>query len=130
MTAETEPRHAVLVIDDDERVRELVRRLLAREGYAVVEARSGREALDRLHGGEEVHFVVTDLKMTDGSGGWLIAQLGYEYPALLSRTLLVTGDAMGASAAHVASRWRCPMLPKPFTGAQLVDALRKLEAAS
>jgi hypothetical protein len=68
--------------------------------------------------------------MTDGSGGWLIAQLGYEYPALLSRTLLVTGDAMGASAAHVASRWRCPMLPKPFTGAQLVDALRKLEAAS
>jgi DNA-binding NtrC family response regulator len=125
--AETGGLPTVLVIDDDESVRELVHRLLEREGYRVLQARSGREALARLREGALVRLVVTDLKMTDGSGGWFIAQLGYEYPALLARTLLVTGDATGASAAHVASRWQCPMLAKPFSGAQLVDALRRLD---
>jgi two-component system cell cycle sensor histidine kinase/response regulator CckA len=125
--AETERRPTVLVIDDDEAVRDVVPRLLEREGYGVLQARSGREALARLREGALVRLVVTDLKMTDGSGGWFIAQLGYEYPALLGRTLLVTGDASGASAAHLASRWRCPLLPKPFSGAQLLDALRQLD---
>lgn len=117
----------MLVIDDDDAIRQLVRRFLEQAGYAVDEAPSGRDALARLQAGAAVHYVVTDLRMTDGSGGWLMGQLGYEYPALLRRTLLVTGDAASAAAAHVASRWRCPMLAKPFSGPELVGALENLE---
>jgi DNA-binding NtrC family response regulator len=117
----------VLVIDDDASMRAAVRRFLEREGYAVAECASGRDALARLHEGAPVQFVVTDLKMKDGSGGWLLAQLGYEFPALLPRTLVVSGDAGGAAAAHVVARWRCPILAKPFGAAELVDALQELE---
>lgn len=117
----------VLVIDDDASMRAAVRRFLEREGYAVTESTSGREALARLREGAAVQLVVTDLKMKDGSGGWLLAQLGYEFPALLPRTLVVSGDADGAAAAHVVARWHCPILPKPFGAAELIDALQELE---
>ncbi|NUO38070.1 MAG: response regulator [Gemmatimonadaceae bacterium] len=121
------PRPAVLVIDDDASMRVAVRRFLEREGYDITESASGRDALEQLRQGTVVQFVVTDLKMKDGSGGWLLAQLGYEFPALLPHTLVMSGDAGGAAAAHVVARWHCPILPKPFGAAELVDALRELE---
>jgi hypothetical protein len=68
--------------------------------------------------------------MSDGSGGWLLAQLGYEFPALLTRTLLISGDSGGAAAAHVAARWRCPMLAKPFGPTDLVGAIRRIDTAA
>jgi two-component system C4-dicarboxylate transport response regulator DctD len=123
------PFPAVLVIDDDASMRAAVRRFLEREGYAVAESASGRDALARLREGAAVQLVITDLKMKDGSGGWLLAQLGYEFPALLPRTLVVSGDAGGAAAAHVAARWHCPILPKPFGAAELIDAIQELERA-
>ena len=118
---------AVLVIDDDASIRVAVRRFLEREGYLVMERASGRDALECLRGGTSVELIVTDLKMKEGSGGWFLAQLGYEFPALLSRTLVVSGDADSAAAAHVKARWRCPILSKPFGAAELVDALHALE---
>ena len=121
------PFPTVLVIDDDASMRAAVRRFLEREGYEVVESASGREALTRLREGAAVQLVITDLKMKDGSGGWLLAQLGYEFPALLPRTLVMSGDAGGAAAAHVVARWHCPILPKPFGAAELIDALQALE---
>ena len=125
--AESSP--VVLVIDDDASMRAAVRRFLEREGYRVEESTSGREALAQLREGASVRLIVTDLKMKDGSGGWLLAQLGYEFPTLLPRTLVVSGDADGAAAAHVVARWRCPILPKPFGAAELIDALQELERA-
>lgn len=124
-----DPSPIVLVIDDDAAMRAAVRRFLEREGYRVEESTSGREALTQLREGVSVRLVVTDLKMKDGSGGWLLAQLGYEFPTLLRRTLVVSGDADGAAAAHVVARWRCPILPKPFGAAELIDALQELERA-
>jgi CheY-like chemotaxis protein len=121
---------AVLVIDDDASMRAAVRRFLEREGYQVVESSSGRDALAQLREGVGVQLIITDLKMKDGSGGWLLAQLGYEFPPLLTRTLVVSGEADGAAAAHVVARWRCPLLPKPFGAAELIDALQELERAT
>jgi DNA-binding NtrC family response regulator len=120
---------AVLVIDDDASMRAAVRRFLEREGYDVTESASGRDALARLRDGTTVQIVITDLRMKDGSGGWLLAQLGYEFPTLLPRTLVMSGDAASAAAAHVAARWHCPILPKPFGAAELIDAVQELERA-
>jgi CheY-like chemotaxis protein len=118
----------VLVIEDDAMIRKAVRRMLEEAGYQVVDASSGRMALAQLREGRgrEIHFLVTDLKMEDGSGGWLLAQLAYEFPALLPRTVIMSGDAGSASAAHIATRWRCPVLAKPFSAAGLVGALVSL----
>jgi CheY-like chemotaxis protein len=121
---------SVLVIEDDEQMRGLVRRYLERAGYGVVEATSGRDGMRILRDGAAVHFIVTDLKMADGSGGWLMAQVGYEFPVLLPRTIVISGEADGAAAAHVAVRWKCPVLAKPFDAAVLLSTLSRLAAAA
>ena len=105
----------------------MARHLLEEAGYEVVEVGSGRAALAQLRGGPLPDYLVTDLKMADGSGGWLVSQVAYEFPALLARTVVITGAAASAAAAHVAARWRCPVVAKPFTGADLVGALRELD---
>ncbi|HEU4720924.1 MAG TPA: response regulator [Gemmatimonadaceae bacterium] len=124
--ARTPAKPLVLVVDDDAPMRAMARHFLEESGYEVTEAESGRNALARLRGGPLPDYLVTDLKMADGSGGWLVSQVGYELPALLARTVVITGAATSASAAHVSARWRCPVVPKPFTGAELVGALRRV----
>ena len=118
------------MVDDDASIRALLHRVLVGAGYEVLEAASGRSALAVLHEGAAMRFIVTDLTMEHGSGGWFLAQLAYEFPELLRRTLVISGDAEGAAAAHLAARWRCPVLAKPFSVAQLVDTLHGMEAGS
>jgi two-component system response regulator GlrR len=115
----------VLIVDDDVTIRVLVRHMLEEAGYRVTEAESGRDALVRLRSEPMPEHLVTDLKMADGSGGWLVSQVGYEFPTLLPRTVVITGDAAGAAAAHVAARWHCTVLAKPLRGLDLVEALRR-----
>jgi len=64
----------ILVVDDDAVLRELVRRILEKDGYAVVEAGNGREALERL---EEVSpgLILLDLMMPEMDGFELVAEL-------------------------------------------------------
>lgn len=119
-------RPIVLLVEDDAVMRKVVRHQLERGGYAVVESSSGREALELLRGGVAPGFLVTDLRMADGSGGWLVGHVGYEFPSLIMRTVVISGDATSAAAAHVIARWRCPLLAKPFDGQQLVDTLAQL----
>ena len=116
----------VLVVDDDAGLRAAVRRALERRSYSVVEAVGGRDALASLADGLRVDYVLTDLLMADGSGGWLLAQIGYEYPHLLPRTVVMTGDSAAVAAAHLATRWRCPVLTKPFTAPLLAGTLAGL----
>jgi GAF domain-containing protein/CheY-like chemotaxis protein/HAMP domain-containing protein len=58
----------ILVIDDDPAFRELVRRILEREGYAVIEAENGRAALERLRGGPLPGAILLDLMMPEVDG--------------------------------------------------------------
>ena len=117
----------VLVVDDDATARTMARHVLEKHAFEVVEADGGRDALAKLRGGPLPDFLVTDLKMADGSGGWLVSQVGYEFPALVARTVVITGAASGAAAAHVAARWQCPVVAKPFSEADLLDALRRAD---
>jgi CheY-like chemotaxis protein len=123
-------KRVVLVADDDATMRALVRTMLERGGYHVVESASGREALQRLREGLAPHFLVTDLRMPDGSGGWLVCQVGYEFADLLARTVVISGDAASAAAAHVVARWRCPVLAKPFEGSLLVSTLAEMASGA
>jgi two-component system cell cycle sensor histidine kinase/response regulator CckA len=112
-----------MLVEDDAVMRAAVRRQLEQGGYEVVESSSGREAYEHLRRGAVPDCLVTDLRMADGSGGWLVSQVGYEFPALLARTVVISGDAKSAGAAHVSARWGCPVLAKPFDGMELVELL-------
>ena len=68
--------HVILLVEDEASVRSLVRRVLVRQGYRVLEAASGPAALEvwRLHR-DKIDLVFTDLVMPDGIGGQELARL-------------------------------------------------------
>lgn len=63
----------ILFADDDPEIREVLRLLLTSEGYAVVEASSGREVLERLDG--SVDLVILDVMMPDLGGYAVCAEI-------------------------------------------------------
>ena len=71
--AELEPLR-ILVVDDDIVPRMLVAALLKKMGHHVLQADSGRAALE-LMGREEVDLISLDLGMTDGDGFYVLAEL-------------------------------------------------------
>lgn len=62
----------ILVIDDEERIRHLVRMYLEREGYSVEEAENGRDALDKIHK-REYSLLIVDLMMPEVDG-WRVCR--------------------------------------------------------
>jgi two-component system cell cycle sensor histidine kinase/response regulator CckA len=76
-------RKRLLVVDDDESVREVVVRMLQGQGYEVLGAGDGEEALDCLEQvGGSVDLVITDLMMPVMGGRELTAELRRRYPNL------------------------------------------------
>lgn len=72
---------SILLIDDDTQLRSVLRRVLGRSGYLVLEAENGREGLEILTRAE-VHLVITDIIMPDMEGIELILELRRTRPDL------------------------------------------------
>src|ERR1044071_10347519 len=67
-------RPILLIVDDDDDIRILIRDLLHTAGYAVMEARDGAEALTHLHGAPRLPAaILTDLSMP-GIDGWQLIE--------------------------------------------------------
>src|SRR5207302_2258409 len=75
-------KQRVLVVDDEESIREIVASMLAAAGYATRQASSGMEALNILNSGEEFDLMLSDLMMRDLDGIGLLEQTKTGYPDL------------------------------------------------
>lgn len=71
----------VLVIDDEDRFRELLSRIIGLEGFNVLQARNVNEGLQALED-NFIHVVVTDVKLPDGSGLHLLEKIKQKYPLI------------------------------------------------
>jgi two-component system nitrogen regulation response regulator NtrX len=97
----------ILVVDDETDVRETTRELLELHGYAVEEARTGREALADLRRSRPA-LLVTDVIMPDMDGLELIRTVRREHPE--TPIIVVTGSEIGrpgtlaAMAVHMGAR--------------------------
>ena len=114
----------VLLVDDDPAIRASVGRYLTKAGYEVREAWSGRSAMAQITGGSRPELMVTDLRMLDGSGFWLLDQLRRYFPDLLRNTVILTGDE--ERGRELAQRSGCPLMLKPLELGALVDQLDRL----
>ena len=121
--------HSVLLVEDDESVRLPIRKFLEQVGYEVSEAWSGRSAMAQITDVRPPEILITDLKMLDGSGYWLLDQIEEYYPSLLRRTVIVTGDTRREEALDVSLRTGCPLLAKPFELPVLLELLEGLPPA-
>jgi PAS domain S-box-containing protein len=110
-------RLSVLVVDDDLLVLENTAAMLEDLGHAVVEARSGEEAMDLLRRTRTVDLIVTDYAMPGMTGLQLASAAAAERPGTV--ILLSTGYAELPSEA----RSSLPRLAKPFDQTALAKAI-------
>jgi DNA-binding NtrC family response regulator len=114
----SEARGVILLADDEEAVRWLGRRFLEADGWVVLEARDGEEALEIIESREgPLRLVVTDLNMPKVSGQELAEVLSIFRPGL--PVLGITGFLSAVSHDR-----RLPILPKPFSPGSLLQAVR------
>lgn len=112
----------ILLVDDDESIRAVLRRDLVAIGLQVVEAGSADEALDLLDVLEEVDVVLSDIAMPGKLSGLdLRARIAARWPSL--PVLLMTGHGVDIFD-ETTTQDRLPILQKPFDKEVLSRALR------
>jgi DNA-binding response OmpR family regulator len=104
---------AVLLVEDDEVVGDLLTEFLAVDGHAADRALDGREALDRLRE-KSYDLIVTDIHMPDGDGVAFYRALREVAPALARRVVFVTGDVMRPETQAFLAESGLAYLEKPF----------------
>ena len=118
----------VLLVDDDVSVRTVLRRYLELRGWKVLEAGNADEALSALAlRNTPVDVVVVDLHLPGLPGGALCRQIVDRYPALASRIVMASGDALAAVSALAREALHYPVLAKPF---DLHDFVRVLDGVT
>jgi PAS domain S-box-containing protein len=117
------PRETILVVEDDERVRQLTIRRLKAIGYQVLEASDGPKALEILQRGDAVDLVFTDLIMPGGLSGRDVARHARQLRPNI-KVLLTSGYAEELVRGDDLRREQLKVLRKPYQQADLVAALR------
>jgi CheY-like chemotaxis protein len=120
-------RSRILVVDDDEHVREVVEMVLEGLGHSVTSTASGFEALHVL---EETHHdvAIIDLRIPDLDGPTLYQEILARWPADGPRVLFVSGFACATSHDGWLRSRDVPILLKPFTLEELSDSVGRLLA--
>src|ERR1700747_1728891 len=116
----------ILVVDDEEPIREIVASMLGTAGYACKQAGSGMEALAVLNSGEEFELMLSDLMMADLDGIGLLERTKEKYPDMPVVMVTAVHDISVALAA--VRNGAFDYLLKPFEREQLLNAVgRALE---
>ena len=115
-------RVRVLLVEDEDSVRNVVARLLKEMGYDVSSAADAEKAIAMFDDGADYDLVVTDIVMPGLSGIEMSELLKVRFPAL--RFLFISGypsSELGTAPQAPPD----PFLSKPFTIQQLADEVRK-----
>lgn len=91
----------LLVVDDDDDVREAIRDALTAEGYAIDEARDGREALYYLHTHPPPPLILLDWNMPRMNGPQFMAEVAKDPSLSRIPVLLLTADARAPDKAKI-----------------------------
>ncbi len=115
----------VLLVEDEDGVRTLVKLMLERQGYTVVHAKNGAEAMMicEQHAGN-IDLLITDVVLEHLSGRELAGKLVDLRPTM--RTLYISGYTDDAIVHHGVLSSDMAFLQKPFTAEALLDKVRQL----
>ena len=118
----SEPVNTILIVDDEESNRTALRRVLQREGYTVMEAGDGQEAL-RIARREPPAVMVTDLKMPKLGGLELLKRIKAGGSDIEVIVMTAYGSVETAVEAMKEGAW--DFVSKPIKRAELIRAVRK-----
>ena len=116
----------LLIVEDDPSVRHLAAGVLEAQGYTVLRANNGQDALHvaREHKGSPIRLVVTDVIMPLMGGKVMAEWLKTTYPDL--KILFTSGYTDDAIAQHGVLEPGVAFLPKPYTPAALARKVREM----
>jgi two-component system, cell cycle sensor histidine kinase and response regulator CckA len=119
----------VLVVEDDEGVRWMTRRILVDAGYQVAEAKDGRAALELLAGAADVRVVLTDVVMPGMSGRELAERVVEMRPDV--PVLFTSGYTDGEIVRRGLLQPGAAFIQKPFSPDAIIRVVReRLDSAS
>jgi two-component system cell cycle sensor histidine kinase/response regulator CckA len=127
--AELRGTETILLVEDEEMVRRYTQRMLEENGYTVIAAANGQEAMAVMaarHG--DVALLLTDVVMPGMSGAELAKELGQRYPGI--GVLFVSGYTGNAVVQNGMLDPGIDLIQKPFTSRELLSKLREILGAS
>lgn len=106
-------REIILLVEDNEQVRDLTEIILKREGYEVLVAKNGNDAIARLAGHPgQVNLILTDVVMPEMNGKQLFQKVSALYPGI--RVIYMSGYADDVIAHHGVMDAGVHFIQKPF----------------
>ncbi|MGH7365324.1 MAG: GAF domain-containing protein [Candidatus Rokuibacteriota bacterium] len=118
-------RETILLVEDEEDVRALAREVLERQGYTVLEAGDGAEALGVCEtAGDRIDVILTDVVMPRMGGRELADRVRATRPAM--PVLYMSGYTEDAILRHGVRDASLLLLGKPFTPAELIGKIREV----
>jgi len=117
-------RGAILVVDDEKEICTLLERALARFSYQVITAASGEQALDIIKSNDNIHLVLSDIRMPKTTGIDLLRETRKIKPEL--PIVLMTGYGGVDQYFEVMNMGASEYLTKPF---KIYDLIRAIKTA-
>jgi PAS domain S-box-containing protein len=117
------PDHVILVVEDEDAVRDVVTRILRRAGYQVIPAAGPKDALEIIaDSAVRIDAMLTDVVMPDMSGPQLAERMRDARPQ--APVLLMSGYTAGALPRGPQAAGDLPLIRKPFNAETLLQYLR------
>lgn len=114
----------IMTVDDSASIRQMVNFTLSREGYKVVEAVDGQDALAKLTG--PVDMIITDLNMPRLDGIGLVRQVRAQAAYRFTPIVLLTTESQDARKQEGKAAGATGWIVKPFTPEQLLTVVKKV----
>ncbi|HEU4364741.1 MAG TPA: response regulator [Candidatus Krumholzibacteria bacterium] len=115
-------KRRILVVDDEQQIRDLLRESLTRAGYEVVDAPDGKQAIDLLRK-QTFDIVISDILMPEKDGLEVIMYLQRESPMTKCIAISAPSNRVFLQSAQLLGATR--VVEKPFTVADIEAAIRE-----
>ena len=117
------PADRILIVDDEDPIREVVSSMLSSSGFICTQSQSGREALALLQSGEEFELMLSDMMMPGMDGEALLAATKERFPDI--PVVMITAVHDISIALNAIRNGAYDYLLKPFDREQLLATVRR-----
>lgn len=123
--ADLKGSETILVVEDDEVIRDLIFNVLTNEGYKVMVAANGKEAVSLLEQhNEKLHLLLTDVIMPGMNGRELYTKMAEKYPDI--KVIYMSGYPENIIVNHGILREKVVLIQKPFKIKDLLSKIREI----
>ncbi len=123
------PRTRVLVVDDEQSIRALLKAVLEQKGHEVDVVADGRSAIERVSA-NRYGVILLDVRMPDMSGLEVFQRIKEIAASIASRVVFLTGDLMADETRALLEQTGAPALAKPFQSQELLQAIEGVVKAA